>query len=155
MIQNPSYSFPQAYQQQFNPYFDRLNNLQQYQQMLQPQVPVLTSRIVDSFDVIAANDVPMNGQAIFLKSDGTEIQVRTWGKMGNIEIAAYKPLQDVLNNKVDILSADNEKPQESPLQSLTDDIKKRFDSLEAKIDELRRPVTQKATPRVKKDGDAE
>lgn len=153
MMQNPSYSYP--YQQQFNPYLDRLNNLQQYQQMLQPQAPVLTSRIVDNFDIITANDVPMNGQAIFLKSDGTEIQVRTWGKMGNIEIAAYKPLQDALGSKADILSAGGEKPQESPLQSLTDDIKKRFDSLEAKIDELKRPVAQKATPKVKKDGDAE
>ena len=54
----PQYQQP-IYQ---NPYMDRMQNLQSYQQPLQPQMQMqgLNGRIVDDFGNITANDVPMD-----------------------------------------------------------------------------------------------
>ena len=69
--------YQQAYPQQFypqqmqNPQMDRLAQLQSMQQSLQPtqMSPAfqgLTGRIVEDFNVITANDVPMDGNGAVL-----------------------------------------------------------------------------------------
>lgn len=87
-----------------NPYIDRMNQLQQYQQnlqmqptqmsgALQAQPPGLVGRAVNDFSEIKADDVPMNGTpAIFIKSDMSEIEVRVWCKDGLIRPTSYKPV---------------------------------------------------------------
>ena len=70
-----------------------------YQQPMQtpymPQVPMqsfgINGKIVDDFNSITANDVPMdNFGAIFVKADGTEIQRRVWDKNGRIITVPFK-----------------------------------------------------------------
>lgn len=104
----PPYSFqPQqmnnpyqgGYQPMQNPYMAQMG---QYQQSFQPQVqqvqqqqPVgLNCRIVDDFNSIVANDVPMDGNgAFFVKRDGSEVQHRNWAANGTIVTTQYKPVQ--------------------------------------------------------------
>lgn len=89
-----------------NPYMDRMNQLQQYQQSLQmqpmqmpnanqPQHMGLNCRIIDDFNSIVANDVPMDGNgAVFMKRDGSEVQWRNWAANGTIITTSYLPVID-------------------------------------------------------------
>lgn len=98
-IMYPNYSQPMA-----NPYMDRMAQLQQYQQGLQQPVqqstiqsqqqPIgLNCRVVDDFNSITANDVPMDGNgAVFMKRDGSEMQWRNWAANGTIVTTPYKPI---------------------------------------------------------------
>lgn len=156
------YQQPMMYQQS-NPYLDRINNLQQYQQTLQPQQPQpgLASKIVDSFDNINVNDVPMGGQAVFIKNDGSEIQVRAWGNMGNIEKTLYKPVVDVSKEKTDKSTTNNTESTTDAFNALMDDfntafaeLKEQIAELDSKIDELKKPTTVK-TSRAKRESEAE
>jgi len=131
------YQQPMMYQQS-NPYLDRINNLQQYQQTLQPQQPQpgLASKIVDSFDNINVNDVPMGGQAVFIKNDGSEIQVRAWGKMGNIEKTSYKPFTDVSDMKEDKSTPNSAELNTEGFSAFTEDFSTAFAELKEQIAEL-------------------
>lgn len=106
---NQNFYNPNPYMNNFNQqsmqnqYMDRLNQLQQYQQNLQPQMANanqpqqigLNCRVVDDFNTIVANDVPMDGNgAIFMKRDGSEIQWRNWESNGTIITTPYKPILD-------------------------------------------------------------
>lgn len=86
-----------------NSYIDRMNQLQQYQQNLQmsptqmsgtsQQPQGIIGRVVNDFNEITANDVPMNGNAAFFpKADGSELQVRSWASNGTIQTITYKPI---------------------------------------------------------------
>lgn len=89
----------QNFSQQQNPYMDRMAQLQQYQQNLQPQFQQsqqqgIVGKIVNDFSELTANDVPMNGSAAFFpKADGSELQVRSWTANGTIQTTVYKPVQ--------------------------------------------------------------
>ncbi len=102
----PTYSFQQpqmnpyqnSYQPMQNPYMAQM----QYQQNFQPQVQQiqqppqigLNCRLVDDFNAIVANDVPMDGNgAIFVDRNGTEMQWRNWTPNGTIQTIVYKPIQ--------------------------------------------------------------
>lgn len=165
----PNYSYMPQYQpyQVSNPYLDRLNSLQQYQQALQPTqaIPTLNGRIVDSFDSINANDVPMQGQAVFVKSDGSEVQIRAWGKMGNIEMTSYKPILDAKNENAENLPSESGKSKIGAFNAVTDtfntaftELKEQITELSAKFDKLESKFgnqTAKTTSRAKKESDAE
>ena len=117
MMNNP-------YIQSQNPYMDRMNFLQNYQQSLQqPLVPTpmsganqqampqqiagINGRIVQAVETINPNEVPMDGSvAFFPKQDLTEIYAKSWNADGTIRTLTFKP---VLNDKTDILSGDTEK----------------------------------------------
>ena len=100
MMNNPYQNYGQTMQ---NPYMDRMAQLQQYQQNLQPQVQQpqqqsqqigLNCRVVDDFNAIVANDVPMDGNgAVFMKRDASEVQWRNWAANGTIQTTVYRPLQ--------------------------------------------------------------
>ena len=102
-----------------NPYMDRMAQLQQYQQNLQPaQMPGtypqqpqgIIGRSVNDFSEITANDVPMDGRsAVFPKNDMSEIQVRTWGNDGKIIATSYKPILEHQNQMADISILESEK----------------------------------------------
>lgn len=100
-INNPyqnNYMQPMPVPQMQNPYADRMNQLQQYQQNLQQnmqqgQPQGIIGRVVNDFGEITANDVPMNGNAAFFpKADGSELQVRSWTANGTIQTVVYKPV---------------------------------------------------------------
>ena len=91
--------------QQQNPYLQRMENLQQFQQALQPQTPVQSQfpalgKMVDSIDAVKATDIPMDGNMYYFpKADGTEIYGKQWLSNGQTQILAFKPvLEDNPNN---------------------------------------------------------
>ena len=144
MMNNP-------YMQPQNPYMDRMNFLQNYQQNLQqPLVPTsmsganqqampqqiagINGRIVQAVENINANEVPMDGSvAFFPKQDLTEIYAKSWNADGTIRTLTFKP---VLNDKADILSGDTEKLEFDLSEKATEGIMAKLNELSEKIESL-------------------
>ena len=144
MMNNP-------YMQPQNPYMDRMNFLQNYQQNLQqPLVPTsmsganqqampqqiagINGRIVQAVENINANEVPMDGSvAFFPKQDLTEIYAKSWNADGTIRTLTFKP---VLNDKADILSGDTEKLEFDLSDIATEGIMAKLNELSEKIEQL-------------------
>lgn len=165
----PTY-FPQmnnGYNQQMqNPYQQRMDFLQSYQQNLQQpaqqmqqiQIPVsLNGKIVPGAEVITANDVPMDGSmAFFPKQDMSEIYVKFWENNGTIRTIVFKPLLDQNPNN---LSQTEEKPKFDLSEASTTAFMQRFDELVGKIDRLEesmtKPMTKSMTSKTKKESESE
>ena len=144
MMNNP-------YIQSQNPYMDRMNFLQNYQQNLQqPLVPTsmsganqqampqqivgINGRIVQAIENINANEVPMDGSmAFFPKQDLTEIYAKSWNADGTIRTLTFKP---VLNDKTDILSGNTEKLEFDLSEKATEGIMAKLNELSEKIEQL-------------------
>lgn len=149
-----------------NPYMDRMAQLQQYQQNLQPaQMPGtypqqpqgIIGRTVNDFSEITANDVPMDGRsAIFPKNDMSEIQVRTWGNDGKIITTSYKPILEHQNKVADVSILESEKLKIGLSDDVTAAFMKRFDDIEKRLDEFAiKSAAKTSTSRTKKEADAE
>lgn len=141
---------PNPYQNNFNqpmqmqnPYIDRMNQLQQYQQNLQMQQPQMTGaapaaqpiglncRIVDDFNAITANDVPMDGNgAVFMKRDGSQLQWRNWAANGTIVTTAYLPVIDANNEQNTSIPQNDFTALNEDVKALREEISARFDKLE-------------------------
>ena len=139
------------YAQPNNPYADRMNFLQNYQQSLQqPLVPTqmsganqqampqqiagINGRIVQAVETINPNEVPMDGSvAFFPKQDLTEIYAKSWNADGTIRTLTFKP---VLNDKTDILSGDTEKLEFDLSEKATEGIMAKLNELSEKIEQL-------------------
>lgn len=114
MGMNPNFN---PYGQVQNPYIDRMNQLQQYQQnLVGTQMPLpnnqqsqgLVGKVVNDVSMVSPNDVPMDGNvAIFPKNDMSEIYCKQWRQDGTIQTVVYKPIQP-------------ENPQEGTNMSQTD-----------------------------------
>ena len=144
MMNNP-------YMQPQNPYMDRMNFLQNYQQNLQqPLVPTsmsganqqampqqiagINGRIVQAVENINANEVPMDGSvAFFPKQDLTEIYAKSWNADGTIRTLTFKP---ILNDKTDILSGNTEKLEFDLSEKATEGIMAKLNELSEKIEQL-------------------
>ena len=149
MVQYPNYSMnsymPQyqapMYQQHYQqPVIDRMAQLQAMQQNLQaPQpVPSVAGRLVDDFGIITANDVPMDGNgAVFIKRDGSEIQVRNWTAQGTIATSRFKP---VLEEQTGELSSFSPKTKLELSDEVTGVFQKRFDDIESRFDRLEKAL---------------
>ena len=154
MQQYPNYSqMNNMYAQPNNPYADRMNFLQGYQQSLQqPVVPTQMSganqmsalgKIVDSIDVVKATDIPMDGNTYYFpKADGTEVYCKQWLQNGTTRILTFKPVFDDNTNNV---SSDAEKLKIGLSDDVTEVFMKRFDELEKRIDGLIPKTTTKTT----------
>ena len=142
----PQYQQP-IYQ---NPYMDnRMANLQALQQSLQPmQSQGLLTRVVDNFDTITANDVPMQGGGLFVKSDGEQIQFRQWTSQGTIQTTSYLAQKSNLDSEVGKISSDEEKLKFSAFNEVLEGIQTKVDSLSDKIDEI---LKQKTTSKSRKE----
>ena len=153
MMNNP-------YIQSQNPYMDRMNFLQNYQQNLQqPLVPTsmsganqqampqqivgINGRIVQAVENINANEVPMDGSvAFFPKQDLTEIYAKSWNADGTIRTLTFKP---VLNDKTDILSGNTEKLEFDLSEKATEGIMAKLNELSEKIEQLSLGAQRKAS----------
>lgn len=153
MLQYPSYSqMNNIYAQPNNPYAERMNFLQGYQQSLQqPMSPTLMSgtsqsvigKIVDSMDAVKAIDIPMDGNIYYFpKADGTEIYGKQWKPDCTTRILTYKPVLDAEPNT---LSSKEEKTQFALSENVTEGIMKRFDDLESKLSEFKNSLTNSLT----------
>ena len=139
-------------QQQMPAYMDRIAQLQAMQQPMQtaPQhVPGLSGIIVESFDVITANDVPMDGNgAVFIKNDGSEIQIRNWTSQGTISTSRFKPVQ---NTQADNSATNAENASEKPYRELGDIFLKRFDELDGRLERLEKSIVKRVKKEVASD----
>ena len=133
--QQPFYSQPMQ-----NPQMDRYNQLQAMQQSLQPvqpqqNYPGLFGRIVDDFSLITANDVPMNGGgAVFIKKDGSEIQIRSWTANGTIATTSYSPVLEVNNAEANISTPNETELKFGELATLIGAVSDKVDSLTIRLD---------------------
>ena len=103
--QNPNYIMYQ--QPQYNPYMQRMENLQQFQQVinqpmqnnpnLSPGLNMLASlgKVVESMDMVKVADIPMDGNIYYFpKADGTEIYSKQFMPNGQTRILTFKPITD-------------------------------------------------------------
>ena len=96
MNQNPNYY--NQYMNQ-NPYLQRMENLQQFQQTLNPvpmqnQFPAL-GKMVESIDMVKATDIPMDGNMYYFPTaDGNLVFGKQWLPTGQTRILTFKPVLD-------------------------------------------------------------
>lgn len=151
---NPNYfaQYPQYFQPQpqTNPYMQRMENLQQFQQTLQPQPQMQTvqyqplGKIVDSVDVVKATDIPMDGNAYYFpKADGTEVYMKRWLANGTTETTVYKPILDKENNQAITLSSEQEKSILEDFRGVLEGIQMDIQTLNDKVDRLGKAKTSK------------
>ena len=146
---NPNYY--SQYQPQMNPYMQRMENLQQFQQAIQP--PIIQNQLqntnqfstlgkmVESIDIVKATDIPMDGSMYYFpKADGTEVYGKAWLPNGQTRILTFKPINEEDTNKV---SSETEKSKiddiEVFLKGIQDDIK----TINDKIDKIGKPARSK------------
>ena len=113
----------------------------------------LNGRIVDEFNILSANDVPMDGNgAIFVKKDGSEIQLRNWTANGTIQTTSYKPiLEPNSENGTNIPQMDLNGLYDD-VRALRGEISERFDRLEKSMNNS---TSKSSNSRAKKEADSE
>lgn len=166
----PNYSMPMnngyGYHQQIpvqNPYQQRMDFLQSYQQSLQPpaqQMPQANTqmnvigKIVDSVDAVKAMDIPMDGNLYYFpKADGTEIFGKQWLPNGQTRILSFKPVLEAEPNN---LSQTAEKLKFDLSEASTTAFMQRFDSLEKQINDLmNKSMAKTSVSKTKKESEAE
>lgn len=92
-----------------NPYRDRMNQLQQYQQSLQPPVQQFANQpwaiiggMVNGFGEVTVNDVFMNGKAVYCqRTGGSELQVQAWSVNVTIQSVVYKSVFEQSQKNLD------------------------------------------------------
>ena len=150
-FQNPNYFNQQYYQPQYNPYMQRMENLQQFQQAIQqPMVPTQMSganqispfiKIVESIDMVKATDIPMDGNMYYFpKADSSEIYGKAWTSNGQTRILTFKPQFDDGTN---ISSNDEEKLILGTLEQFLEGIQNDIKVLNEKIDKISKPTRQR------------
>ena len=142
------------YQQpQYNPYLQRMENLQQFQQVMQqpvqnnpnlsPGLNMLASlvKVVESIDMVKATDIPMDGNMYYFpKADGTEIYGKAWMANGQTRILTFKP---VLEDNPNTLSQNEEKLNFEVLGQVLEGIQSDIKTLTEKLDKISKPTRVK------------
>jgi len=157
--QQPINQFYQPQQQYMpNPYMQRMENLQQFQQAIQPQAQIQGAnnftplgKIVDSVDIVKATDIPMDGSMYYFpKADGSEIFGKQWLANGQTRILTFKAILDDGGNN---LSNEAEKFKIDAFNELTDTFQGMFDTVIERIDKLEKYL--KPNSRTKKEVNAD
>ena len=160
-FQNPNYMMYQ--QPQYNPYLQRMENLQQFQQVMQQPVqnnPNLTPglnmlaslvKVVESIDMVKATDIPMDGNMYYFpKADGSMVFGKQWLANGQTRILTFKAILDEEGNN---LSIEEEKLKFALSDEFTDTFKGMFDTVIERIDKLEKSL--KPTSKTKKEVSAD
>lgn len=147
MQQSMSY-YPQMQMQQpifnpmpqYNPYADRLAQLQAQQQQLQASQNMATlGKVVESVDVLKTLEVPMDGNMYYFpKADGTEIFSKQWLPNGTTRILTFKPS---LDNGIDENTLDEEKLNVEQFNKVVEGILNEIQTINLKIDKISKPGT--------------
>lgn len=138
---NPNY-YTQYQQPQFNPYLQRMENLQQFQQTLQPtnQIPAI-GKVVESMDIVKVTDIPMDGNTYYFpKADGTEIYSKQFMPNGQTRILTFKPVLDVEPNNSTL---EEEKLKFDTFACVLEGIQNDVRTLNDKIDKIAKPTRAK------------
>ena len=125
---------------QFNPYADRIAQLQAQQQQMQATQSMSTlGKVVESIDVLKALDVNMDGNVYYFpKADGTEIYTKQWLPNGTTRILTFKP---TLDNGVDENTLDEEKLNLGHFNDVLVGIQNEIQTINSKIDKISKPST--------------
>ena len=122
-----------------NPYIDRMAQLQQYQQSLQPaQMPAMSQqpqgligKVVNDVSMVSPNDVPMDGNvALFPKSDMSEIYCKQWKQDGTIQTVVYRPYIEQDKEQIANIPQNDFTALNEDMKALRTEIVERFDRLE-------------------------
>ena len=150
----------QYYQQPYmqNPYMQRMENLQQFQQAIQPQAQMQGAnnftplgKIVDSVDIVKATDIPMDGSMYYFpKADGSMVFGKQWLANGQTRILTFKASLDEDGNN---LSSESEKFKIEPSDELLEIFQSMFDGVLERIDKLEKSL--KPNSRTKKEVSAD
>ena len=138
---NPNY-YTQYPQPQFNPYLQRTENLQQFQQTIQPtnQFPAI-GKVVESMDIVKVTDIPMDGNSYYFpKADGTEIYSKQFMPNGQTRILTFKPL---LEDSPNTLSSEEEKLKFNTFNEVLIGIQEDIKTLTDKVEKLSKPTKAK------------
>ena len=134
------------YQQQINPYVQRMENLQQFQQVLQQpptfqnNFPVI-NKVVENIDMVKVADIPMDGNMYYFpKADGTEIYTKQFGIDGRTRILTFKP---VLDDNPNNLPTEEEKLKFDTFNDVLLGIQKDIKELTEKVDKITKPTRTK------------
>lgn len=146
----------QYYQQPYmqNPYMQRMENLQQFQQAIQPQAQMQGAnnftplgKIVDSVDIVKATDIPMDGSMYYFpKADGSMVFGKQWLANGQTRILTFKASLDEEGNN---LSNEVEKFKIEPSDEFLEVFQNMFDGVLERIDKLEKSL--KPNSRTKKE----
>ena len=112
--------------------------VQQYQQpqYMQQAAQRINGRVVQSTDMITANDVPMDGSvAFFPTQDLSEIYAKSWDANGKIVTRLFKPVNP---------TQDTEKLKIGLSEEVTEVFNKHFDTLFSKMEELEKKIDEKS-----------
>ena len=141
-MSNYNYGYQQP---QFNPYMQRMENLQQFQQAIQQPIqnqqfaPI--GKIVESMDIVKVTDIPMDGNVYYFpKADGTEIYSKQFMPNGQTRILAFKP---ILEDNPNILSSEQEKSLYEALNNVLVGIQEDVKALNDKVDKISKPARAK------------
>ena len=140
------YPNPNYYQNYMQPQqqFYSQPAVHQYQQppYMQQAAQRINGRVVQSADMITANDVPMDGSvAFFPTQDLSEIYAKSWDANGKIVTRLFKP---VLADNTNKLSSETEKLKFDLSENVTEVFEKHFDTLFSKIEELEKKIDEKS-----------
>lgn len=132
-----------------NPY---LSNQYQPQAQVPVQAQSIIGRVVNSFDDIVANDVPMDGRsAVFPKNDLSEIQIRQWSADGKIQVTTYKPILEQNGVQTENLSNNTQNVKIDLSDASTEVFMKRFDDITYRLDMMEQFLSKPTTSRRKKE----
>ncbi len=163
--QSMNYNIQPAYQQYgYNPYFQQprmqqpqiepLQTANQFQRQLQSGI---NGRVVQSVEMITANDVPMDGSAAFFPmQDMSAILAKSWNADGTIKTVIFKPINEIVPQN-EIQNKENLKfdLSEGTVAAFMD----RFDELSERLEQLELSVNKTAsksnTQSTKRKADAE
>lgn len=140
--------YQQPQYQQPNPYMQRMEQLQQFQQSLQSQnqSPALNTlatigKYVESIDIVKATDIPMDGNMYFFpKADGTEIYGKAWMQDGRTRILTFKPVSDDESNNS---AHEEEKLKFDAFNEILEGIQADIKTLTDKVDKISKPTRAK------------
>lgn len=147
---NPYMNYNYGYQQQ-NPYLQRMENLQQFQQTIQQPIMnapmsvanqfVPIGKIVESMDIVKVTDIPMDGNVYYFpKADGTEIYSKQFMVNGQTRILTFKP---ILEDNPNTLSNGEEKSLYEALNNVLVGIQEDVKALNDKVDRISKPAKTK------------
>lgn len=131
------------------------NQMVQYQNQQIPiqqnnsQIQPISTQFVDDFDTISVNSIPMDNQgALFVKRDGTEIQMKRWNSNGQIVSTSYFP--QIQNGTANTLP-DSEKTKIGLSEDFTETFNAKIQSVMDRLDMLEDIVNNKPKRSRKKD----
>ena len=154
MQQYQSYYQTPMFNQQQNPYMQRMDYLQQFQQAIQQPVPsnnqfVPMGKIVESVDMVKATDIPMDGNMYYFPTaDGSSIFGKRWLANGQTQILAFKP---ILDNESNNLSSNQIQIDFGAISDVLSGIQDDIKMLNDKVDKISKP--SRAKKEVAEDGE--